>query len=380
MQNALNLQTTALGIPRLLFIDPDPTLLIKRTLQGQPPNCNLKSYWRYNRQQKYQTVEQLLTRYDFDGAINILEQWKQELEMLESHQLVELPMIQHSRQTVQDVIAIFKMADSCLNFDVEAARIHLASCSGSLTENDYQLLSNLIDGQKYETILNLYTQIMMYREFKQVSNVLTLLGSFYDVTLYRVIERTGGGQYLTRNEKLNLRKLQQDMGETLYQQYKNNLYQLSKNGKGKINTSSPMEQYIDIYLTHRQQNRQINEILEWNQTEIEVSEQVLKSRKNQVKGLQGLLNSLKYWVDQRHKLIHKGLGFSIDRVKELDLERTEKDCSYKAIPEILELILNHRLLQFKGYYRQDFVSTQKYYIYSAVREAAIASFKNDLRQ
>jgi hypothetical protein len=376
MQNALTLQVTALGFTRLLFIDPDPKLLIKRTLKGEPPICNLKSYWRYNRQQKYQTVQQLLTRWDFDGAINIINEWQKELIFLQGYQLIERSAIEQSSQIVKQVIAMLKMAHSCWDLDIESARKVLQNCSSELSTEQLSLFSNLIDSQKYDIILNLYTQIMIYRELNQVAQFLTFLASFGEIVLYRIIDRNGRTQYLTKDDRLNLTKFRQDIGEELYHKWHYKLDQLTKN---PIDTRRSMTTFTTFLLTHRQVNRNLEGINKWEEEPIVIPDNILNNNKNKIKGLKGLLDTLDYWVKQRNNLIHEGSGISVDRMAELDAQRESKACTYETIPDILNIILNHPLLQLRRDYREQFINTDQYYIYSAVKTQVIAILLSDLK-
>ena len=74
MQSALRIQSLAFSA-KILFIEPK--LSVKRILHGQPSECQLTSYWRYQRNQIYQDVKTILeTSWDFIGAIGILKEWQ----------------------------------------------------------------------------------------------------------------------------------------------------------------------------------------------------------------------------------------------------------------------------------------------------------------
>ncbi|NCR14121.1 MAG: hypothetical protein GPJ22_14565 [Microcystis aeruginosa LL13-03] len=64
---------------------------------------------------------------------------------------------------------------------------------------------------------------------------------------------------------------------------------------------------------------------------------------------------------------------------ELDAQRESKACTYETIPDILNIILNHPLLQLRRDYREQFINTDQYYIYSAVKTQVIAILLSDLK-
>ncbi|MGA7953691.1 MAG: hypothetical protein WCA07_09235 [Gloeobacterales cyanobacterium] len=80
MQTALQIQSISSEIRKQLFLDPQ--LDIKKILLGKPSACNFTSYWQHRRGQKYQTVKQLLERWDFAGAHTVLELWQEDLKWL----------------------------------------------------------------------------------------------------------------------------------------------------------------------------------------------------------------------------------------------------------------------------------------------------------
>ena len=70
MKTAISMQAFASSINKQIFIDP--ILSPAKILAGEPSECELTSYWRYMRNQKYQDVKVLLEkRWDFDGAIPV---------------------------------------------------------------------------------------------------------------------------------------------------------------------------------------------------------------------------------------------------------------------------------------------------------------------
>ncbi|TVQ42976.1 MAG: hypothetical protein EA365_13675 [Gloeocapsa sp. DLM2.Bin57] len=373
MQNALKLQSVAIGKQKLLFIDP--ILSIKQIIAGQPPQCNLTSYWQYLRQQKYQTVQQLLKRWDFDGAIDILDSWQKVLSFLQSHQVIDVEKVSKSNELVKAVISVLNTGRSLLDCDVEAGRKSLNQLPEAYI-NQVTKIQEFISPEKYDNIFNLYTQIMIYCELNKVGNILTVLASFYDVVLTELIKLSGGNKYLNNYDKLKLEFLKQDLGEDFYQQNLNVINQLNSR---KILDSYSKKQFIGLLVKYRQENKNLQDLDNWEQELIPLPEGTLPRRDQQVKGLKGLLRTLDYWMDQRNQLIHEGRGFAIDSISELNQIRSNTGCAYESIPEVLQIIMNHPLLKLKNYYKKQFINTKQYYIYSEVRDWAITHLLEDLK-
>lgn len=377
MQSALKLQTVALSKQKLLFIDP--ILSIKKIIAGEPPECNLTSYWQYLRQQKYQTVQQLLERWDFDGALNILERWQEVLSFLASHNVIDVERVTRSNELVKAVIAVLNTGRSLLDFDVEAGRKSLEQLP-AIYSTEIKNLQQLISLERYDNIFNLYTQIMIYRELNKIGNVFTLLASFNDVVLTELIKLMGGRNYLDKKGKLKLDVLKRDVGEKFYNQNLNKINELTR--EPIQNSSLLKKQFISLLARYRQEIKNLNDLNNWQVELILLPEGTLFRINQQVKGLKGLLTTLDYWVKRRNKLIHEARGFAIDRISELNQIREDENniaCAYESIPEVLQIIMDHGLLQLRRNYTQQFVGTDKYYIYSEVRDWVIARLLEDLR-
>ncbi|MEG3861094.1 hypothetical protein [Microcoleus sp. herbarium12] len=84
MQLALTMQAIASSVTNQLFINPQ--LSPKNILRGQASECDFTSYWRYMRSQKYQDAKIILeSRWDFRGAISILDGWLTTLKFLKPY-------------------------------------------------------------------------------------------------------------------------------------------------------------------------------------------------------------------------------------------------------------------------------------------------------
>lgn len=370
MQNALKLQAIASGIQRLLFIDP--ILSVKQILAGKASECKLTSYWQYFRQQKYQTVQQLLERWDFDGAINLLNQWRKVLTFLEEHQVINSQEIVKSGNNLDKIIAVLKCACSLLDLDAATAR-KIIEANPILVQSEGLTLAALIESKNgntnYDSLLNLYTQCLIDRDLRQVGNLLTTLSSFYEGILYRIIEKNGGFQYLTPNDRLKVHQLKQDIGNQLTLEFKTAIAQLTDT---QLSSRRQLRTFITIILKHRWVNKSLVGVESWETDRFQLTDG------KTIAGVNGLLETLDYWIAQRNKLIHDLDGISINRIHELDRNRLPKACAYQQIPEVMEKLLTHRLLGLKNLHKKQFVGTNEYYIYTNVREWAIANLLSEI--
>lgn len=117
MQTALQLQAIDSNFKNIVFLDPE--LSLQRILNGESSDCKLTLYWRHMRSQKYQTVRQLLNRWDFDGAIQVLVDWQKTLKSLPEG-IVEQQDISNSEKVIKSVIKAFDITLCYLNLDILA--------------------------------------------------------------------------------------------------------------------------------------------------------------------------------------------------------------------------------------------------------------------
>lgn len=185
MQQALKVQALASNTKAQIFLSPKP--LVSKMLAGEPSECQRIAYWRYQQNQKYQTVQLLLERWDFEGATVLLEVWNRSLNSLVTD---DLPALNAYRTRVEQVVKGLQKAVAYLNLDSEAVR--------TLMTDDCRLESATSQFSKAE---DLYAQCKIYAELKHISHFLTRLGTFYEETQHRLIEKLDGTQYLDAQNK-----------------------------------------------------------------------------------------------------------------------------------------------------------------------------------
>ncbi|MCL2939178.1 MAG: hypothetical protein MGU50_22930 [Trichodesmium sp. MAG_R02] len=322
MKTAISMQAFASSINKQIFIDP--ILSPAKILAGEPSECELTSYWRYMRNQKYQDVKVLLEkRWDFDGAIQLIKQWQDTLKFLDFH----LDDIQISKinYLIYQVIEALKVANSYFNLDEITAKNHSANISEKIT-NQFQ---------PYCLLLNLYTQCRIYYELNQMANFLVGISSFYEKVLETIADKLG--------QKQNFPSLEN--------RYKK-------------------RDFIDDCI-NKKKSIQSNKYESWLM--------ILKG-----------MNSLNYWCSLRNKFIHHGEGISQELMRKKYEERNslghkqyydrkdlENACAPHKILDVMEQILDSDFNLLPNNKYQKYVGGDHYYIYSAVRNWAIAQLMNE---
>ena len=186
MTTALKVQTFAASVRQHLFLDP--ILVIKTLLSGDYSSCKPSSYWQYRCSQKYQIVQLLLKRWDFDGASQVLSDWQKTVDHLMASGVVEGDISKHE-QAISQANAALKMAVGYLNLDQTYAKSQANLCLGKLADLT----------TSYNHLLNLYTQCCLFWEVDRTADFLTRMGSFYEETLDELIRALGGIKYFDRN-------------------------------------------------------------------------------------------------------------------------------------------------------------------------------------
>lgn len=313
MQLALTMQAIASSVTNQLFINPQ--LSPKNILRGQASECDFTSYWRYMRSQKYQDAKIILeSRWDFRGAISILDNWLTTLNFLKPY--INDPKLSASNELLSRIVKTLEVGDYCLNLDIQSAK--------DFFQNNPQLASKLSKKlveqvSSYDSLLNLYSQCCIYYNLDQIANFLSRMSSFYEGVLEQTVK------------KLRIER---------------NFPYL----KGRFDKRD----FIDEKIGTRNKA-----------SELEVWSEILL-----------LLKSLDYWCTHRNQLIHHGKGMSKERMKLLYSQAkldNPDTCTPDRIIEHMAKILTNNLELVKPEYLHKFVGdTTPHYIYSEVKDWAIA--------
>jgi len=276
MQTALRVQAMSSDIDSQIFIDP--ILSIKKILAGEPSTCKQISYWRYLRTQKYQTVKQLLSRWDFDGATEILNKWLLSLTDLLASGVED---ISDSKKVMESLIKTLDMAGCYFNLDSVGA--------GEIISSDSNLDSFREIQNEYDQLLNLYTQCRIYWELNQVANFLSRLGSFCEETLHRLIIKLGGLKYFDKRNHPNDWYLERGRVEpTLWNYFAQREYNIRNRPTYRLTNRFSKWNFVDALIQFRSHPQ---EIAHW-------------------RALSDSLNKLDYWIEKRNDLIHSAIGVS----------------------------------------------------------------------
>ncbi len=363
MQTALQLQAIDSNFKNIVFLDPE--LSLQRILNGESSDCKLTLYWRHMRSQKYQTVRQLLNRWDFDGAIQVLVDWQKTLKSLPEG-IVEQQDISNSEKVIKSVIKAFDITLCYLNLDILGARQLINSTSNS----DLGPVAK-IKTPNYDKLLNLYTLCKIYWELNQVTNFLPLMGSFCEETLHYLIEKLGGLKYFDKTKHPNDWYL--DKGKIR----NNKLWSYFAEAENNQTFSNWNFQKKPKY-------RLSNRISKWNFVNALIK---FRDKAREDKPWQALtesLNKLDYWVDQRNDLIHSAEGVSKDsmfkRLKK-DCENEEVDANDVCTPDaiLMEMTnISRQTSELLNLSENTFIGLDKdYYIYSEVRTWVINKLMTD---
>jgi hypothetical protein len=194
MLTALKVQTFAATVRQHLFLEPQ--LVIKKLLTGEYSSCKAASYWQYRRSQKYQTVQLLLNRWDFNGASEVLSDWQDTVDHLIKVGVVAKEISQESEEAdISQHKTVINSANNALKMAVGYLNLDQAYAENQAVPS----LGNLADLKKsYNHLLNLYTQCCLFDKLDRMADFLTRMGSFYEETLHELIRHLGI-KYFDRN-------------------------------------------------------------------------------------------------------------------------------------------------------------------------------------
>ena len=316
MKTALQLQGISVSATdRLLFVNPQ--LSIKNVLLGLSSECQIESYWRYMRTQKYQTVRLLLERWDFDGAIQIFKDWQDYLDYLKTEGIIDKNNVEQSREFSNLISSALTFSRSCCNLDFKTAisiaqdGIKLAVDYSDNIQKDFLILKNFTDAYykdfKYR-LLNLYTLNRIYRQLEQNALFLTMLSSFCEEVLHGLILKWDGNANYWEEKpesakfELNVPVLKENKLELW-----NNFVTLQRKNEYTQNFGDRDIRFYKLGNRYNKRNfaesivkyrNQEQEIQAWNQLSL-------------------ILQQLDFWIDKRNDLIHSAKGLSWELMQEL---------------------------------------------------------------
>lgn len=222
MQNALRLQAIASAAKKQLFVEP--LLSVKRILYGEPCECKFTSYWQYMRTQKYEDIKVLLDRWDFEGALQLLNQWKQSLKFLKDNNIDDAKIKTHN-QLIGQVINALEIANNYWSLDIEKAKSLAKQISSKIPpEITEQLSINDEEDFLSDILLNTYTQCRIHYKLEQMASFLVSIGSFSEIVLQGIVNNFGTEEeqkYFNKKEK---RKDKREFVNSLLKDSNNNKY------------------------------------------------------------------------------------------------------------------------------------------------------------
>jgi hypothetical protein len=346
MQTALQIQSISSEIRKQLFLDPQ--LDIKKILLGKPSVCNFTSYWQHRRGQKYQTVIQLLNRWDFDGAHMVLELWQEDLKWL------SVQGIPTNQESIEPILKAMELACKHLDLDNKSAKNLLDNCL-PLKEDGY-FPSKLINYP--ELLSDLYAQCKIKWELGQIPDFLWRMSCFYEETLnqlivkkwdkkLRLVEKKTNGYYL------DIQKMPEQFKKIFERLEPRSITEI----KYILDNRSKRINFINALFEFDKEQSGKLPIEKWND--------LLK-----------FMRTLDYWAAQRNQIIHNATGVSKEEMEEqLNFAKNnikhandyQKDYLNDAC--LPDAIINNLYEIYKiSAYILHLHSGSDYYIYSQIRE------------
>ncbi|MGY2793541.1 hypothetical protein ACVWVQ_000590 [Thermostichus sp. MS-CIW-36] len=361
MQTALRLQSITADIPKLLFLDP--VLSKQKVLRGEPSPCTRTSYWQYQRTQKYRVVMQLLERFDFAGACQVLKSWQSILSFQIEQGVVSKSQLHSSRKLVDDAIRGLQVADSLMNLDIEAARASKKEMNLDISLDLDTRINQAIGN--HSILLNLYSQCKIYKQNQQISHFLSRMSSLCEEILDEVIEKLGGRQYLksaTVGSRVEIREIKR---------------LLPQDQLGLLDSLDYFKDGEYAKILYRASKLSFLAIL------LAIRKNVGKNGACEDKSLSDLkekIDSLEFWIRKRNEMIHDSQGFSSNRISELNKEAKQKGaCPYENILKVLADILISPLLKLPNIDKQRLITDDDLYLYTDLKTWARERLLRDLR-
>ncbi len=372
MQTALRMQAMASMVRFQANLEPQ--MSVATVLAGEPSRCTAGVYWQYAKSQKYQTVKLLLsTRWDFDGAEQILRDWQRFLKRLVEQDLADQEVIAGNRE-LERIITALQVAKHCLNLDYHSAKRLFQRDNHVLQSTQVrQLLLN--DG--YSKVLSLYTQCRILWNLDQIANFLPRMASFCEAVMHQMMSQFAGieGRVVdSRWKEVSQSEIDKNFGIDLWNKF------LKLEGKKKQNIwfDKDSESYkASIWQRYSKRN--------FAQALVDYQNNSILSRN--WKNLLFDIEQLDYWADKRNLLIHSAEGISRDEMTRLyqDIQNNDSELSQqkyknnsnenKAVnPQeiliVMERLCRNPLLGLKDC--EQYIGTEaSYYLYSEIREIVL---------
>ncbi|MEH1887633.1 S1 RNA-binding domain-containing protein [Nostoc sp.] len=379
MKTALQLQGVSVStVKRLLFVNP--LLSIRDVFTGLPSSCDLEAYWRYMRTQKYQTIKLLLERWDFDGAIQILQNWQEYLKYLIAQGILGKDEVEKSSNVSKLVLTALDFARACFNLDFQTAKTLAQTQIESYPELNVEFFQELYESAKkygvyQHRLLSLYTQNRIYWKLDQIASFLSHLSSFGEEVLHGLI--------LKWESKANYWIAQTE--SDIKAEFKFDIYRLQTNRRGT------WEKFVDLQRNYNpdfgtRPRTSYSLKNRYEKRNFVAALVQFRNRPDEVEAWNRLcknLEQLDFWIELRNKLIHTATGVSKQLMQDLYDAYTPEagktaPCPPLEILATMAAITKNKLVDLKTIYHNDFVGeAADYYIYTSVIDWVVNILVND---
>lgn len=236
-------------------------------------------------------VRQLLGRWDFDGAIQVLTDWEKTLQIVpnEVKQQVDLDA---TLEKLQTAIATLEVGVCFFNLDRAGAK----NIIDSLSLNELKSWES-----EYNAWFNLYEQCRIYWELNQVANCLARMTSFWEDSLIYLMLGLGADRYLTgelSNWDLDKNKVETKLWEPFAKK------EAKKNSNFK---TWDFDKKPYRLISRFSKQRFAEAMIKFQQKDTTLWNSIKDS----------LTKKLNYWVERRNDLIHRTEGISKTTMQEM---------------------------------------------------------------
>ena len=367
MVEALKLQAMSVASSQRLFLI-DTKANIQLILSGQISECQLTAHWRYVRSQKYETVKQLLGRWDFDGAIAILRDWQEYLDVLIAERVVDLADVQRNVTGLMPIIKALEIARAYFNLDIKSVGniLEAYAFADDPNFNPERVLTDY-SKRKQHRVLHMFTLCRIYWQLDQMFSFLSGVFSCCDVAIEQLMYKYCPREFTCFNFEtsyLNLLQSKQQLGDRFWEMFVN-LENNEKNPR-RDELTGTLTDDLEYRLASRYNKRNFLEALIWARgSDRDVADwHDLKSN----------FLRLDFWGNKRNRFVHSASGISkglmIDEYDSLKPEQRSQTCPPVEILEVMEAICRSSLLGIDQLLIDRFASgvDADYYIYSEIRD------------